>query len=50
MTTMSKKGRMPGTITYIDVIYNDKDYVVANIKHNGCDIQFLFDYDDYDKV
>ena len=50
MATTSKKGRMPGTITYIDVIYNNKDYVVGTIKHNGSDVQFLFDYEDYDKV
>ncbi len=43
-------GRKPGIIDYNFVSYNNKDYVVGLIQHNGKDIKFVFDRDDFEKV
>lgn len=43
-------GRPPGIIDYKFVSYNNNDYVVGTIQHNGEDIKFVFDKDVYEKI
>ena len=43
-------GRPANPITYRDVIYNDKSYVVGTILHNSHPIQFVIDKEDFQKI
>jgi hypothetical protein len=49
-TGYRNSGRKPGMINYKCVIYNNKEYVVGLIQHNGNDIKFVFDGEDFPKV
>jgi hypothetical protein len=49
-TGYRNSGRKPGLIDYKFVIYNNKEYVVGLIQHNGKDVRFVFDKDDFEKV
>jgi hypothetical protein len=50
VTGYRNSGRKPGTIDYRFVTYNEKEYCVAKIQHNGSDVQFAFDKEDFEKV
>jgi hypothetical protein len=50
MEEKRKPGRPPGLITYSDVTYNSRDYIVGTLISNGEIVKFVFDKDDYDKV
>ena len=43
-------GRRPGIIDYKFVTYNEKEYGVGTIQHNGSDIQFVFDKEDFERI
>jgi hypothetical protein len=45
-----KVGRKPGSITYFEVSYNSKHYIVGLLKSNNEDIYFIIDKEDYDKI
>ena len=49
-TGYRNSGRKPGIIDYNFVKYNDKEYVVGTIQHNGDDVKFIFDKDDFPKI
>jgi hypothetical protein len=50
ITSQKKMGRPAGEIIYKDIIYNNKQYIVAKIYRNGNPIKFVFDKDDEEKV
>jgi len=52
MDILNKKkiGRPADEITYKDVVYNTKHYIVAKIYRNDNPIKFVFDKDDEEKV
>ena len=41
---------MPGIISYTEAFYNGVRYIIGTVKHNGEDVKFVFDEDDYYKV
>jgi hypothetical protein len=43
-------GRKPGLIDYINVSYNNKEYIIGTIQFKGEDIQFVIDKDDFYKI
>ena len=49
-TGYRNSGRKPGMIDYHFVRYNDKEYVVGLIQHNGIDLKFVFDKEDFPKI
>ena len=49
-TGYRNSGRKPGIIEYRFVTHNEKQYVVGMIQHNGNDVEFVFDKDDFEKV
>ena len=49
-TGYRNSGRKPGIIDYNFVKYNDKEYVVGTIQHNGDDVKFIFDKEDFPKI
>jgi hypothetical protein len=49
-TGYRNSGRKPGIIDYRFVTHTGKDYVVGLIQHNGKDVQFVFDREDFEKV
>jgi hypothetical protein len=48
--TKKKTGRPAGEISYKDVTYNNKQFIVAKIFRNNEPIQFVFDKDNEEKV
>lgn len=48
--TKKKTGRPAGEISYKDVSYNNKQYIVAKIFRNNIPVQFVFDKDDEEKI
>jgi len=49
-TGYRNSGRKPGIIDYRFVTHNTKEYGIGIIQHNGSDIQFVFDKEDFEKV
>jgi hypothetical protein len=49
-TGYRNSGRKPGIIDYNFVKYNDKEYIVGTIQHNGDDVKFIFDKEDFPKI
>ena len=49
-TGYRNSGRKPGIIDYRFVTHNNKEYGVGLIQHNGADIEFVFDKEDFEKV
>jgi hypothetical protein len=49
-TGYRNSGRKPGMIDYKCVTYKNKEYIVGLIQHNGNDIKFVFDEEDFPKV
>lgn len=43
-------GRKPHVVTYIEVTYNHKEYIVGFIMANDTEIEFVFDKEEYDKI
>ena len=43
-------GRKPGIIDYYFVIHNEKEYGIGLIQHNGNDVKFVFDKEDFSKI
>ena len=49
-TGYRNSGRKPGIIDYNFVEYNQREYVVGTIQHNGDDVKFVFDKEDFPKI
>jgi hypothetical protein len=49
-TGYRNSGRKPGIIDYRFVTHNTKEYGIGIIQHNGSDVQFVFDKEDFEKV
>ena len=49
-TGYRNSGRKPGIIDYNFVKYNDKEYIIGTIQHNGDDVKFIFDKEDFPKI
>ena len=49
-TGYRNSGRKPGIIDYNFVEYNQREYVVGTIQHNGDDVKFIFDKEDFPKI
>jgi hypothetical protein len=49
-TGYRNSGRKPGIIDYRFVTHNTKEYGIGIIQHNGSDLQFVFDKEDFEKV
>ena len=50
MGLLSEKGRIPRSIDYSSVTYNNKEYNVAKIHYNNDYIYAVFDKEDYEEV